>query len=35
MPQIPHSNTLFYGDNLEVLREHVAAESVDLLYENG
>ena len=25
-------NTLFYGDNLEVLREHVAAESVDLVY---
>jgi site-specific DNA-methyltransferase (adenine-specific) len=26
------ANTLFYGDNLEVLREHVADESVDLIY---
>ena len=25
-------NTLFYGDNLEILREHIAAESVDLVY---
>jgi site-specific DNA-methyltransferase (adenine-specific) len=25
-------NTLFYGDNLDVLREHVADESVDLIY---
>jgi len=25
-------NALYYGDNLEVLREHVAAESVDLIY---
>ena len=25
-------NTLFYGDNLEVLRNHVADESVDLIY---
>ena len=25
-------NTLFYGDNLEVLRRHVADESVDLVY---
>jgi site-specific DNA-methyltransferase (adenine-specific) len=32
MPQIPSSNTLFYGDNLEVLREHIADESVDLIY---
>jgi len=32
MPQTSNSNTLFYGDNLEVLREHVAAESVDLIY---
>ena len=31
----PHaitSNTLFYGDNLEILREHIAGESVDLVY---
>lgn len=25
-------NTLFYGDNLSVLREHIADESVDLIY---
>ena len=26
------NNTLYYGDNLKVLREHVADESVDLVY---
>jgi site-specific DNA-methyltransferase (adenine-specific) len=26
------SNTLYYGDNLHVLREHIAPESVDLIY---
>jgi hypothetical protein len=25
-------NRLFYGDNLEVLRKHIADESVDLVY---
>ena len=25
-------NTLFYGDNLPILREHIASESVDLVY---
>ena len=25
-------NTLYYGDNLQVLREHLADESVDLVY---
>ena len=25
-------NTLFYGDNLQVLRDHVPSESVDLVY---
>ena len=25
-------NKLFYGDNLDVLRDHVADESVDLIY---
>ncbi len=25
-------NTLYYGDNLIVLREHIADESVDLIY---
>ena len=27
-----NSNTLFYGDNLDILRQHVADESVDLIY---
>ncbi len=31
MPDI-HKNTLFYGDNLPILREHIADESVDLIY---
>lgn len=26
------NNTLFYGDNLDILREHIADESVDLIY---
>ena len=26
------ANTLYYGDNLAVLREHVPDESVDLVY---
>jgi site-specific DNA-methyltransferase (adenine-specific) len=25
-------NTLFYGDNLFILREHIPSESVDLIY---
>ena len=25
-------NRLYFGDNLQVLREHIAAESVDLVY---
>lgn len=25
-------NTLFYGDNLDILRDHIADESVDLIY---
>lgn len=25
-------NTLFYGDNLDILREYIADESVDLIY---
>ena len=28
----PARNTLFYGDNLAILREHVEDESVDLVY---
>jgi site-specific DNA-methyltransferase (adenine-specific) len=26
------TNKLYYGDNLEVLREHIADESIDLIY---
>jgi 16S rRNA G966 N2-methylase RsmD len=26
------TNTLYFGDNLHVLREHIARESADLLY---
>jgi len=25
-------NTLYYGDNMEILREHIPEESVDLIY---
>lgn len=25
-------NTLYYGDNLEVLRQHIPDQSVDLVY---
>lgn len=25
-------NTLYYGDNLDILRKHIKAESVDLIY---
>jgi 16S rRNA G966 N2-methylase RsmD len=34
MPPVPilTTNTLFYGDNLDILREHIATESVDLVY---
>ena len=28
----PGENALFYGDNLDVLRQHVRDESVDLVY---
>jgi len=31
MPPID-KNTLFYGDNLDILRQHVESESVDLIY---
>lgn len=30
--RIPDRNTLFYGDNLRILREYVEDESVDLIY---
>ncbi len=32
MPKPFTTNTLFYGDNLPILREHIADESVDLIY---
>lgn len=25
-------NTLYYGDNLKILREHIASEFIDLIY---
>ena len=31
-PAISEPNTLYYGDNLTVLREYVTDESVDLVY---
>jgi len=32
MPKPITSNTLFYGDNLPILREHIPDESIDLIY---
>jgi site-specific DNA-methyltransferase (adenine-specific) len=32
MPKPITQNTLFYGDNLPILREHLSDESVDLIY---
>jgi len=32
MPTTPSVNTLFYADNLDILREYIAAGSVDLVY---
>ncbi len=31
-PQPITENTLFYGDNLNILREYIASESIDLIY---
>ena len=31
-PQPITQNTLFYGDNLGILREHIPTESIDLVY---
>src|SRR5437868_14021323 len=31
-PKSITENTLFYGDNLFILREHILSESVDLVY---
>ena len=32
MPKPITQNTLFYGDNLPILRDHISDESVDLIY---
>ena len=32
MPSPITENTLFYGDNLDILREYIPDESVDLIY---
>src|SRR3972149_11070305 len=32
MAKTPSTNTLFYGDNLEILRSSIADESIDLIY---
>ncbi len=31
-PQSAPTNTLFYGDNLDILRQHVGTATADLLY---
>ncbi len=32
MPKPITQNTLFYGDNLPILRDHIADECIDLIY---
>jgi len=32
MPQPIAQNALFYGDNLDILRDYIPSESVDLVY---
>ena len=32
MPKTPATDTLYYGDNLAILRDYIAEESVDLVY---
>ena len=32
MPPSIQQNTLFYGDNLAILRDHISDQSVDLIY---
>lgn len=32
MRRTPATNMLFYGDNLAILRDYIADESVDLVY---
>ena len=31
-PRPINENTLFYGDNLSILRDHIPSESIDLIY---
>jgi len=31
-PQMDRKNKLYFGDNLGILREHVASESIDLIH---
>lgn len=31
-PNFPQQNTLYYGDNLEILRDYIPNESIDLIY---
>ncbi len=31
-PETIVTNTLFYGDNLEILREYIGEQSIDLVY---
>lgn len=31
-PMTPWRNRLFFGDNLEILRDYIPPESVDLVY---
>lgn len=32
MPTTPTRNTLYYGDNLPILREYIRDETIDLVY---
>lgn len=32
MPKTPTNNTLFYGDNLDILRSYIGDETIDLVY---
>jgi hypothetical protein len=32
MPNPITQNTLFYGDNLPILREYIASSSIDLMF---
>jgi site-specific DNA-methyltransferase (adenine-specific) len=32
MPKLTTANALYYGDNLDILREYIPDESIDLVY---